>query len=335
MIISSSELCEICTSILTKAQVPPSDAGLVADVLVEANLRGHDSHGVIRLPLWVEGLRNSTVKAQPKIKKTNEQGAAIAIDGDYGLGPVVATRGREFVESLAEQFGIGIVSIRKASHLGMLSYYAETTAANGFICIITTNTEPAMAPFGGRERILGTNPICIAAPSRRFPIVLDMSSSVVARGKLLVAKSRGSSILESWALDKTGKPTTDPAAALEGALRPIADHKGAGLAIMIDLLSGALAGAAVTTGVRGTYRLTSPCTKGDCIIAIDPGRLGGTDRFLDLVEKTRDDVVQSTPAPGVDQVLMPGDAEREIRRQKSNDGIPLAEEVVQELERLY
>ncbi|MEK9939858.1 MAG: Ldh family oxidoreductase [Methylotenera sp.] len=219
MHIQGSVLQDICVSILSQHDVPAGDAELVANTLVEANLRGYDSHGVIRLPLWVEGLTRGTIKARPNIKIKTQKAASALVDGDYGLGPVVGEYVTKLAMDRAQEFGISAVSVQHASHLSMLSYYAEKAARKKLIAIIMTNTEPAMAPHGGREKILGTNPICIAVPAEPNPHILDISSSIVARGKLLVAKSKKESIPEAWALDKSGKPTTNPADALDGALR--------------------------------------------------------------------------------------------------------------------
>ncbi|MDA0656541.1 MAG: Ldh family oxidoreductase, partial [Proteobacteria bacterium] len=165
--------------------VPKADATTVADILIEANLRGHDSHGVIRIPKWVVGLDCGALKAECKPIVIRDKGSTAMMHGDRGLGPVVARQATSLVLQKAKEFGIGLVSVRKASHVGILQYYSEWLAENGVIGIVMTNTESGVAPFGSRQPILGTNPLTIAVPSAGKPYLVDMSTSVVARGKIV------------------------------------------------------------------------------------------------------------------------------------------------------
>lgn len=332
--VQKNALHEICVTIIMRHGVNSDDAALVSEALIEANLRGCDSHGVIRLPLWMQGLNNRTINPSPRVGFVSEGTVTALVDGDCGLGPVVGEFARKVVADKAKKHGIAIVSVRHASHLGMLTFYAEKLAEDKLASIILTNTEPAMAPFGSAERILGTNPICLAAPSLPRPIIVDMSSSVVARGKLLVAQAKNSPIPETWALDKLGRPTTSAEEALNGALRPIADHKGSGLAIMIDLLSGALAGASVTKNVKGTYRMQDRSTKGDTFIAFDPDRLGGMEKFVELASQAANDVTSSKKAPGSKRIFMPGEVEYECKKERLVSGIPFSDTTFDELQKL-
>jgi L-2-hydroxycarboxylate dehydrogenase (NAD+) len=334
MIIAATALHQLCVEVLQRHRVPSGDSDLVAAALVDANLCGFDSHGVIRLPLWSDGLKRRTINSRPSIRRVLETEATALIDGDYGLGPVVGEYARKLVQEKAQRSGIAVVSVRHASHLSMLSFYGGRLALAGLIGLIVTNTEAAMAPFGGRDRVLGSNPLCVAVPGREFPIILDISSSIVARGKLLVAQANGDTIPDTWALDADGHPTTDPRAALDGALRPIAGHKGSGLAVVIDLLSGALAGAAVTTGVRGTYQMQERSTKGDAFIAINPAFLAGEHIFKALTDKAVADIVGSRTAPGTKRIFAPGEIEHERRKERLRKGIPLPDELIQQLRTL-
>lgn len=323
VVVAWKDLRSLGAEILVGAGVPSGDAGTVADALVEANLSGHDSHGIIRLPKWVEGLRAGAINPACRPRVVHEGGVVAVLDGDRGLGPVVGQRAAALAAAAAERAGMGAVAVRRGSHIGMLAFYTRRLAERGLIGVAMTNTEPAMAAFGGRTRVLGTNPLSVGVPTHDEPIVLDMSTSVVARGKIVLARERGGEIPPGWAVDEAGRPTTDPAAALAGALLPVGGPKGYGLAIVVDLLTGALAGAAVATGVRGTYRMSDEGTKGDFFAAIDPRHFGPLDAFLDRVDALRRDVQESPRAPGVDRVYLPGEVERETRDRRQAEGIGL------------
>jgi L-2-hydroxycarboxylate dehydrogenase (NAD+) len=310
------------------------DAEFVTNVLLEANLRGHDSHGVVRVLKWVIGLKSGAINARCKPQVIRETSGTGLVDGDRGLGPVVAKVANELVAKKAREVGIGMISVRRASHIGMLQFYPERLAFDGLIGVVMSNTESGMAPFGGIDKILGTNPLAIGIPSRNGLMVLDMSTSQVARGKIVIAKNRGQQIPEGWAIDKDGQPTTDPDAALAGALLPAGGPKGSGLSIMVDLLSGALSGGAVATAVRGTFRMDQETTKGDFFIAIDPGAVGDLELFMDRVEDLRSDIRGSRTAPGVSRIYLPGELEMECRKNRLKGGIPIDVDLLHDLETL-
>jgi L-2-hydroxycarboxylate dehydrogenase (NAD+) len=326
-ILKPENLRSLAEQVFESRGVPKADAATVADILIEANLRGHDSHGVIRIPKWVVGLDCGALKAECNPIVIRDKGSTAMMHGDRGLGPVVARQATSLVLQKAKEFGIGLVSVRKASHVGILQYYSEWLAENGVIGIVMTNTESGVAPFGSRQPILGTNPLTIAVPSAGKPYLVDMSTSVVARGKIVNALERGESIPEGWAVDKDGKPTTDPAAALAGALLPAGGPKGSGLAIMIDLLTGALSGGSVGTKVGGTMNTDQEITKGDMFMAIDPGAVGSLERYVTCVEELAAEIHGSKPAPGVKNVLMPGEFERAAKKERFVGGDQKAGEI--------
>ncbi|MEW6408520.1 MAG: Ldh family oxidoreductase, partial [Nitrospirota bacterium] len=213
-------------------------------------------------------------------------------------------------------------------------YYTEIMAKKGMIGICMTNTEPGMAPYGAAEKILGTNPLSIAVPTRDHPMILDMSTSVVARGKIVLAMEKGGGIPEGWAINKDGEITTDPIEALEGALLPFGGAKGSGLAIMVDILTGALSGSSVGKGVKGTFDMEHEGTKGDLFLAIDPANFGDYECFLDKVEDLKNQIKQAKKAKGVDEIFLPGEVEYLTRERKLKEGIPLREELIEELKKL-
>jgi len=231
----------------------------------------------------------------------------------------------------AHKVGIGIVSMRNASHIGFLGYYADRAAKQGTIGIVFTNTEPAMSASGGAKSVLGTNPICIGIPSKTEPMVIDMATSVVARGKIIEYERDGKPIPKGWAIDRDGLDTEDPTAALAGSLLPIAGPKGYCLAFAFDILTGALAGASVGADVKGTVHAEEVCTKGDLFIAIDPQLFNGSQDFLNRVERLGEQVKSSKKAPGVIQILLPGDPELMTREKRLKEGIPVNEKLWQQL----
>ncbi len=332
--LSADELRDLATRVFRNRGVPKDDAATVSDILIEANLRGHDSHGVIRIPKWVVGLDNGPLKSVCSPQVVHDKGGMAMIDGDHGLGPVVASQATSMVLGKAREFGLGLVSVRKASHIGILQYYSQWLAENGVIGIVMTNTEPGVAPFGSRQQILGTNPLTIAVPSGGEPYLVDMSTSVVARGKIVNALERGEDIPLGWAVDEDGKPTTNPQAALKGALLPAGGPKGSGLAIMVDLLTGALAGESVGTGVKGTMNTDQGITKGDMFLAIDPSALGSLDHYVDSVKALAAEVHDSKPVPGVDKVLMPGEFERANKADRIKNGIAVPDDLLAEIWKL-
>ncbi|MDI7260644.1 MAG: Ldh family oxidoreductase [Thermodesulfobacteriota bacterium] len=334
VLVAREELLDLSKKIFMSKGVPEKDAMVVSDALVEANLRGHDSHGVIRIPKWVAGLETGAINPLCRVKTIKQMAAGAVLDGDRGLGPVVGVTASNIAIFKAKDTGICAVSVRRASHIGMLGYYSEMMAMKGMIGICMTNTEPGMAPFGGAEKVLGTNPIAIGIPNRNKPLILDMSTSVVARGKIVLAKEKGEEIPEGWAINKDGEITKDPREALEGALLPLGGPKGSGLAIMVDLLTGALAGAAVGKNVKGTFDMKHEGTKGDLFMAIDPKSFTDFENFLDKVEELKDQIKHSKKAKGVKEILLPGEIEYMTKERREKEGILLTEESYKELIRL-
>lgn len=286
--------------------ISTADAELVADVLVDADARGKHSHGLLRLPRFVRGIEHGNVDPDGAITVVRERGATATLDGGSRLGPVVATEAIAEATARADEYGVGVVGVNNSNHLGMLGYYTDQARAEGYVAVGTTNTEPAMPPFGGAESVLGTNPLAIGIPTDP-PFNLDMSTSSISRGEVFELKEQGGTLPEGVALDADGEPTTDPAAALEGVILPFGGAKGSGLAIAIEILAGGLVGASMGTDVSGTYHTEDPCTKGDLFVVVDPGALGGesfTERATAFVRSLK----ATTPASGFEEVRLPGEA---------------------------
>ena len=305
------------------------DAARVADCVLTADLRGIGSHGVSRVPIYAERLRRGLVNPSPSIG-VEHTGATAVVDGDNGIGAVVGTRAMAEAIALAGAHGAAAVTVRHANHFGIASYYAMQALESDRIGLALTNAAPAMAPWGGREPFFGTNPLAAAAPAGARPaIVLDMATSVTARGKVRLAAQRGDPIPEGWALGADGAPTTDARAAMAGIILPFAGPKGSAIALLIEILAGVLAGAAVGPAVGDQYTdLDRPQGVGYFFVVIDIARFMPVAAFKERMDGMIDDIKSGAPAAGHREVLLPGDIERDSAELRRRTGIPLSEDIV-------
>ncbi|WP_106409308.1 Ldh family oxidoreductase, partial [Teichococcus deserti] len=254
--IPPAPLLAFATESYRRAGLGAEAASLCADTLVQADLWGHQSHGVMRLPWYVARLRSGACQAAAVPQLVVDAGAIAVVDGHDGMGQVMADFAAEEAVRRARAHGVGVVALRHSGHFGTAMYFTRRVAAAGCIGFLTTTASPSMAPWGGREKKVGNNPWSWAAPvgEGRPPMVLDIANSGVARGKVYLAQKSGEAIPPGWALDAAGRPTTDPAAAIEGIILPMAGHKGSGIAVMMDVLAGVLPGGVFGSGVTGPYR---------------------------------------------------------------------------------
>ena len=335
MILTFEQEKAIIHMLLQKLGVNKEAAGATSEVLAEGDLRGFASHGLLRLPYIMRALKRGTIIANAEVKVVRETPATALIDGGHGLGHHVATRAMRLAIEKAKKQGIGAVGVHNTNHFGIAGYYAEMAMREGLVGIVTTTTDALVHPWGGMEPLLGTNALAIGIPSKPQPILLDMAMSVAARGKLVKAMKEGESIPESWAIDSKGRPTTDPKKGLEGTLSPFGGVKGYGLALVLEVLAGPLAGAAAGKEVVGTLEpVDGFSTKGDFMIAIDPAAFGSADEFKARVQRFVTQLKESRKAPGVKEILVPGEPEFRIRERRFHEGIPIADEVWAELEQL-
>lgn len=301
----------------------PADAAQIASALVEADLRGVSSHGVMLVPMYVDRLNAGGVTRERRLDVLHDAGAAMVVDARGGMGQLSSPQAMGLAIERAGQFGIGLVSVRNAHHFGAASRWAMQASQAGCLGIAMSNTTPLMPAPGGAERIVGNNPLAIAVPTGAGTgIVLDMALSAVALGKIRLAASAGQSIPDTWATDSSGLPTTDPESAVLGMLLPAAGHKGFGLALMIDVLTGVLSGGGWGEQVRPLYR--EPDRPNDCahmFLAIDPELLGGIDEFRSRSSALADRVRGSATAPGVDRLYLPGEIEADRAEQQRRTGV--------------
>jgi len=301
----------------------PDDSAKIATALVEADLRGVSSHGVMLVPMYVERLNAGGVTRERELDILYDAGAAMVVDARGGMGQLSSPQAMGHAIERAGQYGLGLVSVRNAHHFGAASKWAMQAGEAGCIGIAMSNTTPLMPAPGGAERIVGNNPLAIAVPtSAGVEIVLDMALSAVALGKIRLAASAGRPIPETWATDPSGTPTTDPDEAVLGMLLPAAGHKGFGLALMIDVLTGVLSGGGWGDQVRPLYR--EPDRPNDCahlFLAIDPELMGGVESFRRRSSGLAARVRGSATAPGVNRLYLPGEIEAERAAHQRRNGV--------------
>ncbi|WP_428561612.1 MAG: Ldh family oxidoreductase [Solidesulfovibrio sp. DCME] len=328
-------LAEAGQAVLMAHGMPPGTAASVMDVLLTAEARGFASHGLLRLPGIVAGIAAGAIDpaAEPVIEATSPCG--LRVDGRYAPGPHAARLAMEAVIARAGANGLCLATASRLSHFGFGGYYADMAAAAGLLGLVLCNTQPAAGPFGGRRKALGTNPISFSCPTGRpdgRPISLDMATTAAARGRILAHKLRGDPLPPDIAADAHGRATTDPDAALAGFLLPLGGlfgYKGTGLAIMVDILGGALAGAATGLRVRGTLDADTPCTAGFLFLALDPAFFCGRERFLAEVDRLVDDLRQSGP-----DVRLPGERGHARAARAAVAGVALPPALVERLRAL-
>jgi LDH2 family malate/lactate/ureidoglycolate dehydrogenase len=318
---------------LERLDVPPADAIEVSGCLIKAELRGVDSHGMVRLPVYCRRLQAGVVNARAVVRATSTGTACSLIDGDNGLGPVVGARAMSAALDLAREHGTGFVGVRNSNHFGPAAYYVEKAVERGCIGLAISNAPPHMAPFGGKVRFLGTNPVAIGVPAaEEAGLIFDASTSVVARGKIIVAAHSGKPIPEGWAIDPDGYPTTDAEQALAGAVLPFGGPKGSAISFIIDVLCGVLTGAAFASHLNTLENLSAVQNVGHVFAAVR------TDLFMAEAEfRSRMDTIlrmlKASPAApgGTGRVLVPGEIELANEVHNRTHGILLADAIATQL----
>lgn len=322
------ELTDQVVGVFTKLGLPQDDARVVADHLVEADLRGVHSHGVIRVPTYVNACKAGRINPHPNIRVVSDNGGQVVMDGDNGIGQLTAYRANEVAIERGQEHGMAAVALRRSNHCGTMAYYAVRAIPRGLIGFATTNAGINMPPTGGTRKLVGNNPFAIAIPTNReWPMVLDMATSVVAGGKLDVARSKGEKIPLGWARDKEGNPTTDPAAAREGWLEPLGGPKGYGLAVMLDVLAGVLSGGRFGAGLgeKGSSQF---------FMTIAVERFQPLEQFKTRMDELIDQLHDCPPEPGASRIYVAGEIEHALQSKRQADGVPIEESVLAELDAL-
>lgn len=327
---AADALREFCARALEHAGASLSDAGVVADGLVAADLRGVHTHGVLRLGIYVERLRAGSINPRAELEIVRDSGAVVVADAQAGAGIALAAQAMDIAIERAREHGVGVVSVRNSNHCGMLAYFAMRAVRAGAIGIALSNADSQVAPFGTRAKFLGTNPLAVAVPAGDEPaIVLDMATSVVAHGRIKGAADRNESIPSDWAVDGAGQPTTDPAQALAGALLPFGGPKGSGISLLIDLLAGLLPGGCSGPEIVPLYERTNePQGVGHLFAALRIDAFDTLDAFTKRVDETVRKIRALPLAAGVSRVILPGELEHLRAQDYQAHGIPLPSDAV-------
>ncbi|KAF4968431.1 hypothetical protein FSARC_4228 [Fusarium sarcochroum] len=325
--IASSEARRFVEDVLKGNGVPADNAVIIARCLIAADLRGVDTHGMNRIPSYMERIRQGVLNAsaQPIVNQVTP--AVAQVDGQNGFGFVAAQKGMAAAIDSARIFGIGMASIKHSNHFGMSAWIVQQAIDADMMSLVFTNSSPALPAYGGKSKLMGVSPIACGAPGKgpMENFILDMAPSVAARGKIYKAKRRGEKIPLDWALDAEGRPTDDPEAALGGVMLPMGGPKGSALSIMMDVFSGVLSGSAFAGHVTGPYDPSKPSDVGHFLVAIKPDLFMSLDEFRERMQYLYERVVGSDKAAGVDRIYFPGEIEQLNQKEREKNGIPLVQ----------
>jgi LDH2 family malate/lactate/ureidoglycolate dehydrogenase len=329
-----TQLEELTAQLAQASGLPEDDAGLFALALVDADLHGVSTHGLSRLSIYLRRIQLGLIDPRAELRFERRRAATLVLDAGNGVGHVQAAKALEMLIPMAGQNGVACATIRNSQHFGALSYYCNRAAARGCILLATTNCEPAMSATGGYDAFFGTNPIAVSFPTGKgFTIKIDLSTSAVARGNIIAAAKKNAPIPLGWALDTNGEPTTDAHQALLGTVLTMAGHKGYALALMVEMLSSVLSGAAIGPQIGSMYKdLDRKQNVGHffCVLSIDA--------FMDLTEfigrtdATVDALKAGRKMPGVNEILVPGERSARIAAENERLGIPIGPETLKELQ---
>lgn len=333
---SAEELITAAATSLQAAGAPPENARIVAQLLTEANQTGHDSHGVIRLPQYLQAIDAGDMIPDAELTIPLENPITAVVDGNWGFGQVTMTRAVDMGLDKARKSGLAAIAVRGASHIGRVGSYADRSAREGMVALLFVNAVgiPAyrMAPWGGTESRLATDPMAIGIPAPGDdPVVIDMTTTVVAEGKVRLKRNRGEQTPDGWLQDAAGHPTTDPTVLYEapyGSILPLgggtAGHKGYGLNVAIELLGGALSGT-------GCVSVDGRLGNGVLLVLLDVEQFMPLEDYFESATSFVEHVKSSPTADGVDEILLPGEIEQKVKRQRDTDGIYIEEETCKQI----
>jgi LDH2 family malate/lactate/ureidoglycolate dehydrogenase len=331
----AGQLTDFCARVLERLDVPTEEARIVADTLVMANLRGVDTHGVMRMTFYSAKLKAGVIRPRVDLAPVVERAATALLDGRDGLGQVISYRAMQAAIEKARQVGVAYVAVRNSNHLGACAYYSMMALPHDMIGFVFTNASPRLAPTGGVDRLFGNNPWSIAVPAgERLPVVLDMANSVVAAGKIRIAQKEGKPIPEGWALNRHGEPTTDPQEALQGILLAVGGYKGYGITLMVDLITGVLSDSAYGPRVKGMEVNTGAAGTSHSFLALDLEAFGDVAAFKARMDAYIDEIKNSRKARGSEVIYLPGEPEFLRERERRVKGIPLQAKVAEDLRNL-
>lgn len=330
--INPGKLRTFVADIFLSLEIDAGKAELLADSLIMADLWGHSSHGVLRTSWYGKRIQSQVMDPQADLEILMDTGPLLALDGHNGIGQHITNTAIEMVGERAKRFGTACATICRSGHFGTAMYFTKKLADQDMIGFLATNASPAMAPYGGVDKMVGNNPQSWAAPTNsEAPFIVDISHTAVARGKIYLAKDKKEAIPDHWALSKDGVPTTDPSEAIAGTLLPMAGHKGFGLSAMMDVLSGILSNSSFGTSVNGPYVPDQPSGVGHFLFAIDIAKLRDISAFKADMDKMISSWKQSQRAAGVEAIYYPGEKEHVHLKQVESDGLYLPDETITNL----
>ena len=320
--------------VFQKVGVSEEDATLLTDSLIEANLRGVDTHGITRmLCVYVERIRKGVLNAKSNLVVVREKTSTVLIDCNNSIGQVGAERAMRMTIEKARRTGVAFTAVTHSNHYGMAAYWAMMALPHGMIGFSATNAPAAVAPTGGCQAMFGTNPFAIAIPAdRERPVVLDLATTVVARGRVVLYAKQDKPLEPGWAFDERGVPTTDPHAALRGLLAPIGGYKGYGIMLAVDLLCGVLTGSKYGAHFPGFLadNMVEPTDVGSVFAAVNVESFMDLPEFTAAIDRALREIRTSTRTEGVERIYIPGEIEFEMKAERLANGIPIPEPVVRD-----
>ena len=328
-------LRQITARLAEHVGVSTEDAEIFASALVDADVHGTSTHGVSRLNIYLERISKGLINPSAELAVDRAHGSVLALDAGNGLGQVQAIKALKFLLPLAKTNGVAAATIRNSQHFGAVSYYCNYAAEHGMILLAMTNCEPAMSPTGGYEPFFGTNPIAASFPRKDGPPVkVDLATSIVARGNIIAANKRKEPIPEGWALSRTGEPTTDAAEALLGTVQTMAGHKGYALALMVEIFSGVLSGAAIGSDVGSMYKnLDRKQDVGHFFCLFNIEAFMDEAMFGDRISRMVNSLKSNKLCPEAKEILIPGERSARAAAKNECNGVVLGPETVVELEK--
>ena len=330
------DLKAFCCQAYIKVGVPADEAEIIAGLLARADLRGVETHGVTRLPIYIRRLQKGYVRKECRLTPIKDKGPTAFLEAHGSMGHVVAYRAMQKAIAKAQEHGIGWVSVKDSGHFGVAGLFPMMALEHDFIGYIVSNSAPMMFPWGGRERIIGNNPMAYAIPAGKCPpVVLDFSLGVVSSGKLILARKKGEKIPLGWAVDKEGLPTEDPYEGYEGggSLTPVGGHKGYGMVLIHEMLTAVLTGGKWTSRIKSLYEEDETGIQGTChsFFAIDPDCFIGRDEFKREVDRYIAKIKQSAKAKNCEEIVIPGEPELRTETERLQNGIPMMPATIDEL----
>jgi LDH2 family malate/lactate/ureidoglycolate dehydrogenase len=336
IVVGVDRLKDYVAALFEKAGLHEEDGKFSAECLVQTNLWGVDSHGVLRAPIYIKRMLSGAINTEPDIRKINGSQALEVWHGDDGHGFVVAKKAMTRAIELAKEFNVGVVGVVRSNHFGAASLYTKMAVEAGMVGIMMTNVVPNIVAPGGSKPITGNNPIGVGIPTYgEFPFMLDISMSNVSGGKLLLAANKGEKIPTTWATDCDGRPTDDPEKGFAGFLLPIGGHKGLGLSYMVDILSGIITGGVFQHGMKGMYKYPDdPSLTGHFMGVINLEAIIGKEMMKAQMNQYHETIKQSPMWDENAEMLLPGELEHRTEKKRLETGIPLTKQLVEELSAL-